>query len=73
MPINPVAGNAVQQALFKKNDANKSGTLTGAEFKQALADVTGKSVGKITTTEVKAALNQLDADGDKKISVQQFE
>lgn len=71
MAINPLSGTAIQQALFKAADKDKSGALKGAEFAAALKAAQG---GKAPTpTQAAAALKQLDADKSGDIDLAEFE
>lgn len=70
MAINPLSPTAVQQAMFKRADSNKSGKLDSAEFAKALTQAQGKPVSE---AQAKAALKQLDSDGDGAVNVSEFE
>ena len=70
MAINPLSGTAVQQAIFKAADKDKSGKLTGAEFAQALKAAQGRAP---TPTEQAAALKELDANKDGGVDLAEFE
>lgn len=70
MAINPISPTALQQAIFKRNDTAKTGKLTENQFAKALGQAQGKP---LSTAQAKVALRQLDTDGDKKISLPEFE
>lgn len=70
MAINPLSGTAIQQAVFKGADKNKTGKLDGAEFAKALGNALNI---KPTEAQAAKALKDLDADGSGDIDVSEFE
>lgn len=69
MAINPLSATAIQDALFQRADANKDSKLSGAELATAVKSLTGKSA----PADLQAVVTQLDGDGDKALSLQEFE
>lgn len=70
MAINPLGPNAVNQALFSGADKSKSKKLDAGEFAKVLSQVGSRDVSQADAREV---LQQLDADGDGQLNLQEFE
>lgn len=69
MAINPLAGNAIQQALFKQADTNKNGKVNATEFAKALEKASGNTP---LPAEAVKALQALDADASGELNVDEF-
>lgn len=71
MAINPLSGTAIQQALFKAADKDKSGALNRTEFAAALKAAQGGK--EPAPTQAAAAFNAMDADKSGGIDLAEFE
>ncbi|MCP5405534.1 MAG: EF-hand domain-containing protein [Pseudomonadaceae bacterium] len=69
MAINPLASNAIQQALFKQADSNKSGKVSVGEFAKALEKASGNTP---LPAEAVKALNYLDVDASGDLNLDEF-
>lgn len=69
MAINPLSGNAIQQALFKQADSNRNGKVNATEFAKALEKASGNTP---LPAEAVKALNYLDVDASGDLNLDEF-